>query len=402
MLLGAPSPCSPRATGGEWRRKVEPTRRRPRPSPTWPTTRSRSSPRDDVALFTSGERHAGASPTGARRAQPPLQRAKTCAASPSSPGARCAHAEREAAGVRVRSVYAPEHETDGPARARRGGRGGAHLHGALRAAPLQARDGRRSAARRGIRAARSSPASPSSPAPSTSISTRPPCARCPRSCASSGRRVEDSLEFAAAHMVAHQWWGGAVGSDPAREPVLDEALAHWSALLYYRDARGAERARAARGRSTARRLPGLPHLRRRGHGRPTAPRATTATRSSTRPSSPRKGALMFDALRGTARRASASSRRCAATTRRTASRSPRLDDLRAAFAGGTERRSAAWSRALFERWLSERHGDEDIAPPNPQLAAALGVTVEQRRPPADRNAFSRLGRFFWRQMTRIR
>ena len=28
--------------------------------------------------------------------------------------------------------------------------------------------------------------------------------------------------------------GGAVGNDPAREPVLDEAMASWSALLYFR------------------------------------------------------------------------------------------------------------------------------------------------------------------------
>src|SRR5207237_315141 len=55
--------------------------------------------------------------------------------------------------------------------------------------------------------------------------------------------VEDSLEFAAAQGVAQQWWGEAVGSDPQREPVLDEALAQWSALLYVQDVRGEERAR---------------------------------------------------------------------------------------------------------------------------------------------------------------
>ena len=55
----------------------------------------------------------------------------------------------------------------------------------------------------------------------------------------------------------------------------------------------------------------------------------------------------------------------------------------------------------FNRWLSEKRGDEDIAPPNPQLAAALGLPTEPNVT-KDRNAFSRLGRFFWRQMTRIR
>src|SRR5215204_943310 len=33
--------------------------------------------------------------------------------------------------------------------------------------------------------------------------------------------VEESLEWAVAHLVAHQWWGAAVGNDPAREPLLD-------------------------------------------------------------------------------------------------------------------------------------------------------------------------------------
>ncbi len=54
--------------------------------------------------------------------------------------------------------------------------------------------------------------------------------------------VEQSLEWTVGHLVAHQWWGAAVGNNPAREPVLDEALACWSALLYYREVYGDERA----------------------------------------------------------------------------------------------------------------------------------------------------------------
>ncbi len=78
-------------------------------------------------------------------------------------------------------------------------------------------------------------------------------------------------------------------------------------------------------------------------------------------------------------------------------------DLRAAFAAETP---VAGRRALtrtFNRWLSERRGDEDVAPPNPELAAALGLDVDEAgaSAPKDRNTFARLGRFFWRQMTRI-
>src|SRR5690242_939886 len=54
--------------------------------------------------------------------------------------------------------------------------------------------------------------------------------------------VEESLEWTVAHVVAHQWWGTMVGSDPGREPVLDESLANWSALVYYREIYGEQKA----------------------------------------------------------------------------------------------------------------------------------------------------------------
>ena len=80
-----------------------------------------------------------------------------------------------------------------------------------------------------------------------------------------------------------------------------------------------------------------------------------------------------------------------------------VEDLRAAFVAEAELSQRRAVTRTFNRWLAERHGDEDIAPPNPQLAAALGINTEQpQQASKDRNAFSRLGRFFWRQMTRIR
>jgi len=57
--------------------------------------------------------------------------------------------------------------------------------------------------------------------------------------------LEESLRVTVGHLVAHQWWGAAVGNDPAREPLLDEALACWSALLLLREAYGPKRAEAA-------------------------------------------------------------------------------------------------------------------------------------------------------------
>ena len=211
--------------------------------------------------------------------------------------------------------------------------------------------------------------------------------------------VEDSLEFAAAHMLAHQWWGMLVGNSPERAPVLDEALAHWSALVYYRETHGAIRAGQARDDQ----LRGIYEIYRTfgGDDMP-ADRPARDYRNSFQYAAivSAKGALMYDALvklLGEERVFTALRRYAEANRFEIAE----LDDLRGAFiaeAPVTERRAVT---RTFDRWLSERHGDEDIAPPNPQLAAALGLASE---PPGtnNRNAFSRLGRFFWRQMTRIR
>jgi len=49
----------------------------------------------------------------------------------------------------------------------------------------------------------------------------------------------DFFEFATAHEVAHQWWYAMIGNDQVNYPWVDEALAQYSTLLYYEDARGA-------------------------------------------------------------------------------------------------------------------------------------------------------------------
>jgi aminopeptidase N len=190
-----------------------------------------------------------------------------------------------------------------------------------------------------------------------------------------------------------------VGNSPERAPVLDEALAHWSALVYYRETHGAIRAQAAREDQ----LRGVYEIYRTfgGDDMP-ADRPARDYRNSFQYAAivSAKGALMYDALvklLGEERVFTALRRYAEANRFEIAE----LDDLRGAFiaeAPVTERRAVT---RTFERWLSERHGDEDIAPPNPQLAAALGLTPEPAGTP-NRNPVSRLGRFFWRQMTRIR
>src|SRR5262249_15930103 len=50
--------------------------------------------------------------------------------------------------------------------------------------------------------------------------------------------IKSALEFTLAHCLAHQWWGGVIGSDPQRNPYLDEALANYSAAYCYEAAYG--------------------------------------------------------------------------------------------------------------------------------------------------------------------
>jgi Peptidase family M1 domain len=213
--------------------------------------------------------------------------------------------------------------------------------------------------------------------------------------------VEDSLEWTVARAVAHQWWGATVGNDSGREPVLDEALANWSALLYYREAHGEPRFTAAldeqvRGVYTLYRTFGGEDME--------ASRAAREYRNSFQYSAivGSKGALMFEALRkllGDERFFAALRDYYSANSLEVAD----MDDLRGAFiAGAPVEQRRAVSRT-FDRWLSSKRGDEDIGPPDPKLAAELGLPAKPN-PKGGGNfftAFAKVGRFFWQQMTRI-
>jgi hypothetical protein len=48
------------------------------------------------------------------------------------------------------------------------------------------------------------------------------------------RDQRNSLEFLAAHEIAHQWWYNLVNNDPANTPWLDEGLAEYSTFFYYK------------------------------------------------------------------------------------------------------------------------------------------------------------------------
>jgi hypothetical protein len=210
--------------------------------------------------------------------------------------------------------------------------------------------------------------------------------------------LEDSLEFTVAHVVAQQWWGVAVGNNPERDAVLDEALANWSALLYYKEIHGEVRAEAALDDQ----LRGVYKVYRTFGGEDmAATRSTREYRNFFQYAAivASKGALMFVSLR----RLMGDEKFFAALKsyyETNMSEVAELDDLRGAFVGGAPLQQRRAVTRTFSRWLSGKSGDEDIAPPDVRLAMALGLNPNFNK--SNPNAFARLGRFFWQQMTRIR
>jgi hypothetical protein len=394
MLLGGFHPVLAAREGGDWQRRVEPS-----VGETFFTDVAdyevEVEAADGVNLFASLEQRQDAGGGRQRRLTFAGEDLRGCAL---VAGRTLRAEEREAGGIRVRSVFTPEHEKVGR-RVLNVAADAARTYAArfgplplklvtVTEAPLVAGFGSAEFAGLAVIAGAfyvdfDSPA----------LRSLPELVREQRA------SVEDNLEFAAAQGVARQWWGGAVGNDPARQPVLHEALTQFSALLYVQDVRGPERAQQVQDDQ----LRGVYQVYRTFGGEDvTADRPAREYRNSFQYAAvvAGKGALMFVELRrllGEERFFKALRGYYEANRLEVAE----TEDLRAAFAAVAELPQRRALTRTFNRWLSERHGDEDIAPPNPELLAAIGFTPEQQAA-RDRNAFSRLGRFFWRQMTRIR
>lgn len=233
--------------------------------------------------------------------------------------------------------------------------------------------------------------------------------------------LEESTEWQVAQAVAHQWWGSSVGTDSEREPALEEALTQFAALDYFRTRDGAERAQEL-SRDQLRGVYAM--YRAMGGDDMPANRAANEYRNSFQFAAivSSKGALMLDALRENIGEAKFDVALRNFYERHRGGRAS-LEDLREALINATtdddgEASDKAMNRRRiarhFNRWLNERHGDTDVAPPNAQLASLLGAKSEavggndkqQKNVDAEtlnqRNRFSRFGLFFWKQMTRIR
>ena len=216
--------------------------------------------------------------------------------------------------------------------------------------------------------------------------------------------VEESLEWAVAHLVAHQWWGAAVGNDPAREPLLDEALSSWSALLYYKSTYGEEKAAAVLNDQVR----GVYRLYRTFGGddmesnRPARDYRNTFQYAAIVSA---KGALMFVDLQKTLGEDEVFAA-LRAYYQANLYEIAQLEDLRIALTAEAPVEQRRAIGRTFTRWLTAKRGDEDIAPPDQELAATLGLPAKQTpQKSGDKNAFSavaKVGKFFWQQVTRIR
>ena len=216
--------------------------------------------------------------------------------------------------------------------------------------------------------------------------------------------VEQSLEWTVGYLVAQQWWGVAVGNDPGRQAVLDEALSCWSAQLYYKEMYGSQQAATVLNDQ----LLGVYRLYRTFGGEDMdANRPSREYLNSFQYTAivTTKGAMMFmdlERLLGEERFFSALRNYYKANLFEVAD----LDDLRGAFIAEAPIEKRRVVTRTFNRWLESKRGDIDIAPPDPQLAASLGLpTKSEQGKSAERNALNaigRVGKFFWQQVTRIR
>ena len=190
--------------------------------------------------------------------------------------------------------------------------------------------------------------------------------------------IKAALEFTLAHEIAHQWWGGIVGSDPRRDPFLDESLAQFSAIYLYEMAEGPEIAekvieQQVRGTYfTYRMFGGLDTEVER-------PLRDFRSRLQYAAITQAKGAFFLIAMRrqlGDERFFSALRSYCDEHRYSISS----AEKLRVALLNAADDPRAL--RVTMRRWLNDKHGDEDIGNP--------GITLF----PQANTGMRKLGRIF--------
>jgi hypothetical protein len=191
------------------------------------------------------------------------------------------------------------------------------------------------------------------------------------------RFMREATQFVVAHEVAHQWWNAVVGSHSRNHPFLDEALANYSAVLYFDRVGGPEA--AARQLLFELKLPYQLYRLLGGEDRPVDLATTDFTDMVAYGAIVySKGGLMLHELRN---RASLDALRRGLTDyySRFMFKVAVPEDLTGAL-------GAAWGRpeemqALAQRWLKGTYGDEDIGRFDPgevvpALLAEFGLKLD--------------------------
>ena len=172
------------------------------------------------------------------------------------------------------------------------------------------------------------------------------------------KQIFDSiLETTIAHEVAHQWWAIGVGSDSQKHPFVDESLTNWSAMLYFEDRYGAEKAAQMRDLHLKTSF-SMGAMLGGGDKRADLPTSAYANTLQYGAVIYGKGALFYDEMRkllGDAAFFGAIRNYYATWNNRIADEKT----LRALFVAASPAKRAEIG-ALYKRWIEEAHGSEDI------------------------------------------
>ncbi len=167
------------------------------------------------------------------------------------------------------------------------------------------------------------------------------------------------LEFVVAHEVAHQWWNATVGSNSKKYPFIDEAMANYSAVLYFEHYYGKKAAEQQMAMQM--KLNYQMHRMLGGQDKPVNLPASSFQGSLEYAAIVYgKGALFFDRLRtvmGDAPFFAAWKNYYDAYWFRTASPD--------SFKEIAEKKTPGKSKvieATYQRWMNQMHADEDIGP----------------------------------------
>jgi hypothetical protein len=186
------------------------------------------------------------------------------------------------------------------------------------------------------------------------------------------------LEFVVAHEVAHQYWPGLVGSDSRTHPFADEALAQYSAVLYFEDRYGAERAELEADRQV---LANYQMMRLLGtaDGKVDRPVGEFPSELAYAGLVYGKAPFFFRELRKTA----GDTAFFGALGEHVAEHRFKHAPARALVDRLARGDKAAAVRALEKRWLEEAHGDADLGEPDLRkvLAAYIGADAARELGP---------------------